>query len=522
MKAPFAGVGGQTQPSAPDSWFLEFDSQAKVEAFAAQVAEWLKADDLVTLSGDLGSGKTTFARALLRELCADPELEVPSPTFTLMQTYQGRHFPIVHADLYRIKSPDELAEIGWDEAAENALVLVEWADRAGEHISADRLDINFYMDVDRGPEFRQMILRGHGRFVSRLQLERAKDNAIVASGFANARREFMQGDASTRLYERLKGPDGRQAVLMLMPPRAHGPIIRFGKTYGEIARLAQDIRAFAAMDTGLRGLNLSAPVMYSMDMAAGVAVLEDFGSEPVADANGPIIERYSEAVKVLARLHNSNLPTELPLPDGSNYTIPPYDFQAMLIELDLILDWYAPHICKILLPASARSTFSNLWRKALNELSTMPTTWTLRDYHSPNLIWLKERQDMARIGLIDFQDCVLGHPAYDVASLLQDSRIDVSDADEIRLLTQYARLRQMGHEFDMLGFARAYALLGAQRNTKILGIFARLDKRDHKPQYLAHIPRIIRYLVKDLAHPVLSEVRAWYETHLPHLFESQS
>jgi aminoglycoside/choline kinase family phosphotransferase len=130
---------------------------------------------------------------------------------------------------------------------------------------------------------------------------------------------------------------------------------------------------------------------------------------------------------------------------------------------------------------------------------------------------------LARVGIIDFQDCVLGHPAYDVVSLLQDARTDVPNDVELKLLSHYARLRREADvNFDLMAFTRAYALLGAQRSTKILGIFARLDKRDHKPQYLAHLPRIENYLVKNLAHPVMAEVRVWYETYLPELLKPAS
>ena len=180
---------------------------------------------------------------------------------------------------------------------------------------------------------------------------------------------------------------------------------------------------------------------------------------------------------------------------------------------------FAPHIAKITLSSSSRATFLSLWRRILDEVIIPKPTWVLRDFHSPNLIWQANREGTKRVGLVDFQDCVLGHPAYDVAALLQDARTTVPEAEELKLLTQYARARREADaRFDMSAFARGYAILGAQRNTKILGIFARLDKRDKKPAYLAHLPRISRYLAKDLAHPVLAEVKAWYEANLPAAF----
>jgi hypothetical protein len=142
----------------------------------------------------------------------------------------------------------------------------------------------------------------------------------------------------------------------------------------------------------------------------------------------------------------------------------------------------------------------------------------LRDYHSPNLLWLPAREGLARVGLLDFQDAVLGPPAYDVASLLQDARVDVSADLELRLLGHYAKARKAADpDFDVGAFAGSYAIMGAQRATKVLGIFARLDKRDRKPQYLRHVPRVEAYLTRNLRHPALASLKVWYDAHLPRL-----
>jgi len=140
----------------------------------------------------------------------------------------------------------------------------------------------------------------------------------------------------------------------------------------------------------------------------------------------------------------------------------------------------------------------------------------LRDFHSPNLLWLPERAGVARVGLLDFQDALWGPHAYDVASLLMDARVDVSEALELRLLSRYAVGRQAASaDFDLDEVVRCYRTLGAQRATKILGIFARLNKRDKKPQYLAHLPRVWNYLVRALTHPSLAKLKTWYEANVP-------
>ncbi|VTZ51475.1 tRNA (Adenosine(37)-N6)-threonylcarbamoyltransferase complex ATPase subunit type 1 TsaE [Methylocella tundrae] len=506
-------------------WLRRLVDEAATEALAADIAELVGAGDLITLSGDLGAGKTTFARALIRRLTGEPNLEVPSPTFLLMQIYDGGPAPIVHADFYRIERPDDLVELGWDEATDGALVLVEWPDRGGRHLGLDRLDIKFTLDpasgAGGGPAgSRTATVTGFGAFAARLARAKAIQDILEPTSWRDAQRHFMQGDASTRSFERLVKDDGSSAVLMIAPQRPDGPPIRYGKPYSAIARLAEDIRPFIAVDKGLRSHGFSAPEIYAFDLSTGVILMEDLGSEPIINDAGVDVERYVSAASALARLHATALPDVLPIGDDETYRIPTYDLDALSIEVELLLDWYAPHCARAQLSSGAKATFVNLWRRTLTEGLTTDSTWTLRDYHSPNLIWLPRRQGVAQVGMVDFQDCVLGHPAYDVVSLLQDARVDVPDAAELKLLSHYARLRREADAgFDMGDFARAYAILGAQRATKILGIFTRLNVRDHKPHYLAHIPRVEKYLAKDMNHPVLAELKIWYETNLPRIFE---
>jgi aminoglycoside/choline kinase family phosphotransferase len=189
--------------------------------------------------------------------------------------------------------------------------------------------------------------------------------------------------------------------------------------------------------------------------------------------------------------------------------------EAFLIEAELLLDWYLPYL-QAPARASEHAAFASLWREALAPVLDAPITWVLRDYHSPNLLWLNDRADTARVGVLDFQDAVIGPAAYDVASLLQDVRVDVPESLEVALLSRYVRGRLASEEsFDAASFAKLYATLAAQRATKILGIFARLDRRDGKPQYLRHIPRIWGYLQRSLAHPALAPLKAWYATNVP-------
>jgi tRNA threonylcarbamoyl adenosine modification protein YjeE len=496
-------------------WTFEAADEAATLEIAAAQAAWLERGDFVGLTGDLGAGKTTFARGLLRALTGVRELEAPSPTFTLMQVYDSPRGQLIHADFYRLRGLRELDNLGWDEAVADAIAIVEWPERIADALPADRLEVEIRFDPSRGPDFRLLTLRGTGAVSRRLALALGVAGLLKRSGWNGAKREFLKGDASIRAYERLTKFTGATAILMISPPRRDGPILRYGRPYAAIARLSLDIRAFVAMADGLRGLGYSTPALIAFSIEEGLALIEDFGSSVIAEGGVPDSARYAEAVALLVDLHGRELPASLPVGDES-YTLPVYDIEAMLVEVELALDWYAPAVARATPPTGARMQFLAIWRELLSPILSQPTTWTLRDFHSPNLHWLPERQGLKRIGLIDFQDAVLGPPAYDVASLLQDARVDVPEDLEMRLAALYMRRRTAADPaFDARGFAAAYAATGAQRATKILGIFARLDKRDGKPEYLRHLPRIERYLARNLAHPLLQPLALWYQNHLP-------
>jgi tRNA threonylcarbamoyl adenosine modification protein YjeE len=500
------------------SWALDLPDEAATAQLAAELAPSLKPGDLVTLSGDLGAGKTTFARALIRHLARDPRLEVSSPTFMLMQLYDTPLFPVVHADLYRVDDVAELAELGWEEAADGALVLVEWPERAGGALAADRLDVALHLSP-KGGSARQAVVTGHGSWAIRLQRIAAIGTFLRRTGLTEARRVHIQGDASTRSYDRLFAATGT-TILMNAPARTDRTPVRYGKTYSTIAHISQDVKPFVAIARGLAECGLSTPEIFAQDLANGLLLIEDFGNEGVIDENGlPIPERYATTIDLLASLHAMALPERLEVAEGIEHTIPPFDLAAMEIEVELLIEWYLPLIGAPQLSQRNKDAFTLAWRSVLPLVLAGPQTWLLRDVHSPNLFWLPERRGIARIGLIDFQDAMIGSPAYDVAALCMDARVGVSEALELKLLGRYVGLRKaVEPQFDAALFARDYAIMGAQRLTKILGIFTRLDRRDKKPGYLMHLPRVRAYLDRALAHPALTEVKRWYEAFV---FESE-
>jgi len=498
------------------SFAVTLPNEQAMAGFMTDIACALEPGDLVTLSGDLGAGKTTFARALIRYLAGDDTIEVPSPSFTLLQTYELPRFTLVHADLYRLSGAAELAELGFDDQPEGAVVLLEWPDRAAGLLPPDRFDVAFTLAPALGAEGRTVRLTGYGAFAARAERIALIRAFLDDSGYGAAQRRRMQGDASTRIFERLT-LDNQTTVLMNAPPKPDGPPVRDGKPYSAIAHLAEDTIPYVAMAGGLRDRNLSAPAILHADPARGLIVMEDLGEERIVggDPPAPIEARYEVAIDLLISLHRRKLPDSLPVAPHLDYRLPRYDMESFLIEAELLLDWY-------LISAGAapndgvRKAFVALWHDALAPAIAAPPTWVLRDYHSPNLLWLPEREDVARIGVLDFQDALIGPAAYDVASLIQDARVDVPEAMEVALLSRYVRARLSDNgNFDTAEFTKLYATLAAQRATKILGIFARLDRRDGKPQYLRHMPRLWNYLQRALSHPALAPLKAWYDVNVP-------
>jgi hypothetical protein len=482
----------------------------------ADLALLIGPGDVITLSGDLGAGKTAAARALIRYLASDDSVEVPSPTFTLAQSYDLPAFPLVHADLYRINDATELEEIGLSPLPEGAVALIEWPERAPSALPHDRIDIALNHRPALGSTARAAEISGYGKGAAQVARLKALRQFLADAGFADAKRQRMPGDASIRSYARLIRDDG-VVILMNSPRRPDGPATYDGNTYSAAVHLAEDVKPFVAIDNGLRARGLSAPSIHHADLDAGFLITEDFGSEGFieGDPPRPIAERYEAAVDVLVALHREPLPEVLPLAPHITYAIPAFDIDAMLVEIGLMLEWYLPD--RGAEPANERrAEFVTAWRDLLGKAAAMPKTWVMRDFHSPNLIWLGERSGISKVGIIDFQDAVLGPAAYDLVSLLQDARIDVPEPLELALLTRYIKARHaVDDSFDPAGFAEIYAIMSAQRNTRLLGTFARLNRRDGKPQYLRHQPRIWTYLSRSLAHPVLSGLREWYSANVP-------
>lgn len=507
--------------------FQALDEQ-DLQRHASLIAFLVKPGDTIALHGDLGAGKTTFARALITALMGGAAQEIPSPTFTILQTYDTPRLPVAHVDLYRVTDESELDELGLFETIANGLALVEWPERAGGRLPTDRLDLSI---EDAGETalhctgeigLRNVSLEGGSSWAARIDRLTAMSKLFAATGLSggDCRLRYLQGDASARRYGRMICRNGRTAILMDWPRQPDGPPIRDGRPYSRIAHLAEHVGPFIALSAALDAHGFTVPRVLAHDRDRGLLVLDDLGDGVFGSLvqSGAIRQEmlWQEAVDALVALRRFNVAQDLPLPDGTSYRLPPYDRDALVIETELLLDWYWPAAHAGTAPADVRASFGEVWSAIFDRLLALPKGLALRDFHSPNLMWCPRRHGIGRVGIIDFQDALAGHAAYDLVSLLQDARLEVEPGLEDHLYRRYLRAvhaAEPGFKDDE--FAFAYAALGAQRATKILGIFSRLAARDGKPQYLQHMPRIWGYLERNLQSPHLLALRAWYDRFIP-------
>ena len=307
---------------------------------------------------------------------------------------------------------------------------------------------------------------------------------LASCGWEGARIEPLAGDASFRRYFRILHDDGRRAVLMDAPPPHEDP------------------RPFVAVAEWLTSIGLAAPDILARDLDQGLLLLADLGSdrlrERLDEEGDREAELYAIATDVLIHLHQHE-----PMPG-----LPVHGLDQWLYELALFTDWYCPAL-DLKVDADA---YREAWREVLAPVADdgLGPVTVLRDYHAENVMLIEGRQGVSHFGLLDFQDALSGHPAYDLASVLEDARRDVAPAIERDMIDRY--IAATGHG---AAFETAYWALAAQRNTRILGVFVRLWKRDGKPGYRKFQPRMWGLLERDLAYPALAPVKAWFDANVP-------
>lgn len=353
--------------------------------------------------------------------------------------------------------------------------------------------------------------------------EAQKAEFLKAHGLGEARRERLAGDASTRSYERLTRPDGSRFVFMDQPamvetavcPPGATPAERLALGYNAAARLAAgSIAAFVTTADYLTAHGLSAPRIEAFDAEAGLAVIEDLGDGLFAtliaagEAEAPL---YEAAVDVQVRLHETPPPAVLEA-QGLAWPLLTYDALALKIATDTFLEWWPKLMGMPAFAEAAVAEWDALWAPVWMRGEAGASVFTHRDYHAQNLLWLPERAGVARVGLLDFQDALRAHPAWDLTHLLQDARRDVSPQTEAAMLDRYLAARP-GIERE--AFLHDYRALAASNAARILGrVFARQTLLG-RPQYRAFMPRTWRYLERNLEDPAMSGLKAWFDRHVP-------
>ena len=353
--------------------------------------------------------------------------------------------------------------------------------------------------------------------------EALKGEFLRAAGFADARRELLSGDASTRQYERLYPAHGASLIFMDQPPAVESlvgppdatPGERLSLGYNAAARLAGgSVAAFVTTAAYLRERGLSAPRILAHDVDAGLAVLEDLGDglfATIIPQGAPETPLYEAAVDVQAALQAEPPPAVLEA-EGARWPLLTYDTLALKIATDTFLEWW-PKLAG--LPAfgeAAVADWDALWAPVWVRGEAGASVFTHRDYHAQNLLWLPDRHGVARVGLLDFQDALKAHPAWDLLHLLQDARRDVSPALETAMLDRFLAARP-GLEREQ--FLADYRALAASNAARILGrVFARQTLLG-RPQYRAFMPRTWRYLERNLEDPAMAGLKAWFDRHVP-------
>jgi hypothetical protein len=356
-----------------------------------------------------------------------------------------------------------------------------------------------------------------------LDREALKVEFLARNGLADARREALAGDASTRRYERLHRPGAASLIFMDQPPVESDPCPpratpdeRRAAGYNAMARLAAGrVDAFVATGTWLHDQGLSTPGVVAHDAQGGLAVLEDLGDDLYATlilAGADEAPLYDAAMDALAVIHAHTPPDVLTAPGGVAWPLLTYDDLALSTGGAMFLEWWPKYAGMAAFSPDAAAEWEALWAPIRARGEAGATVFCHRDYHAENLIWLPGRTGAARVGMLDFQDALRAHPAWDVSMLLHDGRRDVSPEREAASLERYFQVRP---DLDRDRFLADYHALGALNCARILFIFARQVTGYGRPKYEAFMPRMWGYLTRCLADPSLAPLKAWFDRHVP-------
>lgn len=435
------------------------DESATTE-LGSELAPMLRPGDVILLKGSVGAGKSHLARAIIQERLGYPE-DVPSPTYTLVQTYSDGVCEIFHADLYRLSDSSELSEIGLEDAFKEAICLVEWAERLGEDdVPNGAVEIT----LETKDDGRHLTISANAQRSEQIERVLTRTHFLIDSGWAGSEKSMVAGDLSSRTYQRLL-KERQSAILM------------------DAGNDKASTQKFIDMSRWLIKNGYSAPVILAENAGNALIMLEDFGNEQLSKRLD-VDDHMSLCLAFLADVRSKPAPA---LPCPSN---------AELCEMTALASHYPGADCAAL--KQLRHHLLSCLEKVT--LDVEPTV-SLRDFHTDNIMWLDERPGLQRLGLLDFQDAFLVHPVYDLVSLLTDARREVSQKTRHTGIADYATMTGD----DLKALQAAFAVFSVQRNLRILGIFARAALELGKPHHVPNIPRVYGYLAEALEHPIFEK-----------------
>ena len=476
-----------------------------LEKLAKELTPLLNEGGVMTLNGQIGAGKTALAKLVIHDLTQVPLEDIISPTFNLYHTYNKDNLEITHYDLYRIESEIELLEIDLNEAFTDKICIIEWADRFKDLLPKDRIEVTITCLKNE----RLYKINPLGKFKDVVKNWAKIENFLSDLDINFTELQRLRGDASKRKYYRVKNLDN---TMILMDATQESDMkSKTGPTDG--------INDFIKIQEYLDSIDVRVPKLIARNKHDNIILEEDLGEYSYTDmlTKENYVELYNPAIKTLIHISNINHPKNISTNSNPHY-LREFDLDTYLNEAEIFIDYYWPFIHGKQCNADKKKEFRDIMVGVYSNL-TNDKTLMLRDFHSPNLLFLENENGYRKCAVIDFQDALFGHPLYDLVSLTNDARITIDEYQEKYLIELYKKDFPFNNfQFDSLSFMQQYHILGVQRSIKILGIFARLAILEANQNYLVHMPRIICYFKRIMQSGSIQALACWLNQNFKETF----
>ena len=477
-----------------------------LEKLAKELVPLLNEGGVMTLNGQIGAGKTTLAKLIIQELTQTPLEDIVSPTFNLYHTYNRDNLEIAHYDFYRIESEIELLEIDLNESLTDKICIIEWADKFRDLLPKDRIEIFITCKKNE----RVYRINPLGKFREVVSNRAKIENYLGGLDINFTELQRLPGDASKRNYYRVMSPDN---TMILMDATQESNIK--SKT-----GLSNGIDDFIKIQKYLDSIDVRVPKLIGRNRIDNILLEEDLGEYSYADmlTKENYQKLYNPAIKTLIHISNINHPKNISTDSNPHY-LKEFDLDIYLNEAEIFIDYYWPFIHGKQCNADKKQEFTHVMGEVYSNL-TDDKTLMLRDFHSPNLLFLENEDGFRKCAVIDFQDALFGHPLYDLVSLTNDARTTIDEHQEKYLIDLYKKDFPFNNfQFDSLSFIEQYHILGVQRSIKILGIFARLAILETNQNYLVHMPRVICYIKRIMQSGSIQTLACWLNQNFKETFD---